>query len=659
MSKALGVAGNLGIAYPERMYTRKKWYEKAVHEAHGRLLRHTPTRRARERSLLATMRERAPALENVSDTELRELAQQAGWVSRTEGFTDDVIAELFCAIREAARRTLGLSHYDVQLLGGLIMLEGCIAEMQTGEGKTLTATLPAAATALAGIPVHVITVNDYLAERDAQEMEPVYGALGLSVGVIQEGMTPDERRIAYACNITYCTNKELAFDFLKDRLVLGERRKRLPVRLERLYEPNGPLHALVLRGLHFCVVDEADSVLVDEARTPLIISGESGEEEELEVYRTALALAGKLGGDDFRIDPRERFVQMTGPGRDRLDTLRTQLIEGAQADALGMGVWKGPRRSEELVTQALSALHLFERDVHYLVRDEKVQIIDEHTGRVYEDRSWERGLHQMVEQKEGVELSARRVPLARTSYQRFFRKYIRVSGMTGTASEIAPELWSVYHLRVRSVPTHRPSRREIYPVEILASQSERWQRVVEQVRAEHTRGRPVLVGTRTVTASETISEALTQAGLVHQVLNARQDEEEAMIVARAGERGAITVATNMAGRGTDIKLADGVKGLGGLHVIMTELHDSRRIDRQLFGRAARQGDPGSCQAIVALDDEMIEAYGGEVFGRVAPKAWVLKATQDRAERLHAKIRAELLELDERLDDSLAFSGRAD
>jgi len=590
-------------------------------------------------------------------------AQRLGRELRARRFVDDLVARAFALVREVAERTLGERHFDVQLVGGRVLLGGMVAEMETGEGKTLTATLAACTAALAGIPVHVITVNDYLARRDAEWMGPVYRGLGLTVGVVVHGMEHADRRAAYASDVTYVTNKEVAFDYLRDRLALGPRASRTLLQLERLAGDDARAGRLVLRGLSYAIVDEADSVLIDEARTPLIISGggAAGAASERRLYSTALALASRLTpGLDFAIDEQDRAARLTESGMLRLDE---------NAPPLG-GVWTGRRRREELVTKALTALHLFHRDLHYIVRDRKVQIIDEYTGRLMSDRSWEHGLHQLIEVKEECPLSARHDALTRISYQRFFRRYLMLCGMTGTARETAAELWSVYRLPVVSIPTNRPLRRRRHADRVYRDAEARWGAVVERIAALHGQGRPILVGTRSVAASEHLSARLAAAGLPHRVLNARQDKEEADIVACAGELGRITVATNMAGRGTDIRLAPRVAELGGLHVIATERHEAGRIDRQLFGRCGRQGDPGSHEVFASLEDEIVAVHAGRMERRLArlatrmpgrTAAWlaglVVRRAQRAAERLHSRIRRDLLDHDEQRETALAFAGR--
>ena len=568
------------------------------------------------------------------------------------------VAEGFALVREAAGRKLGMRHFPVQLIGGWTMLLGRVAEMNTGEGKTLTATLPAAFAALAGLPVHVVTVNDYLAQRDAEIMGPVYAALGISVGVAQHGQSPEERGAAYMADVTYCTNKELAFDFLRDQIVLDGETSHARLELERLLGNGDRLGRLLLRGLHFAIVDEVDSVLIDEARTPLIISATEDGAAEAAVFGAALDIARTLDPEaDYTIDQTTRQVRLTEAGKARLPHLASALP----------GAWRSTRGREELAVQGLSALHLFERDRHYIVAEDKVQIVDEFTGRVMADRNWERGLHQMIEIKEGCEPTGRRRTQARVTYQRFFRRYLVLCGMSGTAAEVAPELWSVYRLRVDRIATNRPIRRVDRGIRMLRDAEARWQAVLEVTAREHAAGRPVLIGTRSVAASERLGALLAQAGIAHRVLNARFDKEEAGIIAEAGKPGAVTVATNMAGRGTDILLGPGIADAGGLHVILTEYHESARIDRQLFGRCGRQGDNGSCEAIVALDDELFNLHapraraGGAYAERgaaVAPRraAGRRGRAQAAAEEAGVRIRRATFDADRQLDQTLGFAG---
>jgi preprotein translocase subunit SecA len=642
---------------------REGWFDRAAASLIGFIRQRAYGRNPGREEFLALVNEEGQGLVDLTDKQIRDLVPDLRRRLYSEGLEDHLVARTFAMVREIAGRRLGIRPFDVQLLGGRVMLEGKIAEMETGEGKTLTATLPACTAALAGIPVHIVTVNDFLVSRDAAWMEPVYRFFGLTVGTITEGMAPEARRAAYGCNITYGTNKQVVFDYLKDRLMLGRDTMPMQLQLEGLHAEHSRTNRLLLRGLCFVIVDEADSVLVDEARTPLIISNKGDSSQEEQVYAEAILIARQLViGSDFFIRPREHDVELTEPGRSRAIEL---------AEPYG-GVWMGPRRREELIRRALSAIYLYQRDKQYLVRDGKVQIIDEYTGRVMADRSWERGLHQMIEAKEGCAITGNQETLARISYQRFFRRYLRVAGMTGTVREVARELWAVYRLPVVTIPTNRPVQRRGLPEEVYLTAEEKWVAIVDTVRRLHAESRPILVGTRSVAASEHLSSLLAASGLVHRVLNARQDQEEAEVIARAGERGRITVATNMAGRGTDIRLASDVVELGGLHVLATERHDSRRIDRQLFGRCGRQGDPGSYQVIVSLEDEIFHEIfkGGAPWlrrffpesGKPLPK-WIgelfVDFAQWAAERHNGGIRRELLRVDEQLSDMLAFTGRGE
>ncbi len=582
---------------------------------------------------------------------------------RSKGVTIERVAQVFALVREQAGRKLGMRHHDVQLVGGWVLFNGMVAEMETGEGKTLTATLPACAAALAGMPVHIITVNDYLAGRDASWMKPLYEAMGLSVGIIKQGMDPIQRKRAYACDVVYCTNKEIVFDYLRDHLAMPKGLGHVSYSLQPLFQSKNKLGNLSQRGLYFGIVDEADSVLVDEARTPLIISGQGNTDFENQTYQQALEFARQLEqGRDFILKDTERTLDLTDKGCQRLENL---------AKEIG-GIWTGKQRREYLVVQALSALHLFRKDKDYLVLDGKVQIVDEYTGRIMEDRSWEKGLHQLIESKEGCEITSRRETLARISYQRFFRRYHLLSGMTGTAKEISRELWSVYKLHVVRVAPHKPLVRKGSDTQVFAHEKEKMNEILKKVRDIHESGRPVLIGTPTVDVSEKISSLLNAAGMWHRVLNARQDKEEAEIISLAGEKGQITVATNMAGRGTDIKLGQGVKEIGGLHVIATELHSARRIDRQLFGRCGRQGDPGSFEGYVSIDDGILNSYASSLIGSIYSylagrntKTYTFLCrlfvgfAQRRLEKKHFVMRRHLLKLDESMESALAFSGRGE
>jgi preprotein translocase subunit SecA len=662
-SKILHRPGILAGVYPQREENRSGMLDKVAAAAFGKFHQYVLGRKPRYRRFVERVDRCAAGLDALDDHELTVRATELRRNLYALGLRDSLVAESFAIVREFATRRLGMRHFDVQLYGAWVMLQGRVAEMETGEGKTLTATLAASTAAMAGIPVHVVTVNDFLAARDAQWMGPLYRALGLTVGTITEGLDLEQRRRAYSCDITYCTNKQVVFDYLKDRMLLGQENRGLHLNLEDLYSKTPRTSRLLLRGLCFAIVDEADSVLIDEARTPLIISNRANMDEQEIMFKHAVRIARSLEAPrDFKIDQKRRQVDLTDLGKAQVARM---------VRSLG-SVWSARRRREELIRQGLSALHLFELDKHYLVRDGKVQIIDEYTGRIMEDRSWERGLHQMVEAKEGCAISGRQETLSRISYQRFFQRYLRMGGMTGTAREVASELWSVYGLHVVTIPTSKPTRRTLYRDSLYLSAGQKWQAVVQRVRELHDQGRPVLIGARSVAASEALSEELGKAGLAHRVLNARQDQQEAEIIAQAGQPGRITVATNMAGRGTDIRLAPGIAELGGLHVLATERHDAGRIDRQLFGRAGRQGDPGSCEAILCLDDELFEGPYRErlqrLYARLArPDApatglrvkLLVAFAQRSAEMRHSRARKDLLKLDDNLGDMLAFSGRGE
>ena len=553
----------------------------------------------------------------------------------------DVRAEVFALTRDAARRALGQRPYDVQLVAALALDRGAVVEMQTGEGKTLTATMPVALQALAGRGAHVLTFNDYLARRDAEWMGPIYHLLGLSVGTVQQGMDPAARRRAYAADVTYVTAKEAGFDHLRDQLV------------ERPAD-------LVHRPRAFALVDEADSLLIDEAVTPLIISAA----HKNELLNEAGVIAQRIVADleveaDYRTNLRYKEIELTADGRRKLDERAAHLP----------GLWRGQDRRLELIRQALVAREFFLRDKHYIIVEGKIVIVDEFTGRPMPQRTWREGMHQAIEAKEGLPISDPAETIARLSFQRFFRCFHRLSGMTGTAREAAGELWQVYRLPVISIPTNRRCIREHWPDRFFLTETEKWSAVVDEIERLHATGRPLLVGTRSVLASERLGSMLTERGLEFKLLNATRLKEEAEIIALAGERGRITIATNMAGRGTDIKLGHGVATTGGLHVIATERHESGRVDRQLFGRAARQGDPGSAQAFVSAEDELIRRHlpkpahrllerslksrlpGNE---RVACAAFAL--AQRQAQNLALKQRRAVLRADTWLEESLSFAG---
>ncbi|PWJ20243.1 hypothetical protein [Jannaschia seohaensis] len=627
--------------YPERKWEPMPALDRFAQDAAGKLRQFIGARAGPYRKRARAILRRAPALEAIDDAALRAEAARLSADLHRHGFRRDLVEAGFALVREVSGRTLGKRHFAVQLMGGLAMLDGRIAEMATGEGKSLTATLAAGVAALAGVPVHVITVNDYLVARDAAEMAPLYGFLGLTVAHVLPEMSEAEKRAAYGASITYCSNKQVVFDYLRDRLAR---------------EDGAPPAGMMLRGLCFGIVDEADSVLIDEARTPLVIAEKSrGNEARETTFREALEFARALmAGRDYTHREEERSVELTEAGRRRLEGF---------GQAAG-GIWRGRLRREELVGKALTALCVFHRDHHYIVQDEKVHIVDEFTGRLMPDRSWEQGLHQMIETKEGVALTDGQVTRAKISYQAFFRRYMHLGGMTGTAGDVRGELWATYRLGVVPIPTNRRSRRKTARDCVHRTEAEKWRAVVARARTASEAGRAVLIGTRSVAASEAVSAALTEAGLVHSVLSARQDAEEADVIAQAGRTGRITVATNMAGRGTDIHLDDAVRRAGGLHVIMTERHESRRIDRQLAGRSGRQGDPGRVEVHLSLEDELLRRFlpdaargiRGPLARRLAGPG-LLRSAQKRAEQADARARRAVLRTDEKLADFLAFAGR--
>lgn len=617
------------------------------------------------RSFLAQVAAFGTVLEGMEDTALlertRTLRPALRRAVRQRAASSAPLAEGFALIREQAARRLGQRPFDVQMLAALAILQGHIAEMATGEGKSLTATLAAGTLALAGTPVHVMTVNDYLAERDYQIFSPLFQAMGLRVGVVLEGQTPDQRRAAYACDVVYGTAKEIVFDHLRDRMTLRQRPGNLARKLDRLlaFSEARADPGLIMRGLSAAIVDEADSVLLDQAGTPFILSGSVQMAGGLapEVLQQAMALARTLhSGTDFVPLPRLRMIELTDTGRQALAT----------ATAEAAGPITVPAIRNHAVTQALNALHIFERDRDYLLAEGKVQIIDETTGRVMPDRTWSDGLHQMAEIKEGVELTGIFDTTARITLQKFFQRYQRLGGMTGTARSAARELWQVYDLHVRPIPTRLPSQRRMAPFVLLPDRAAKWQAVADLVRDLHRDGHPVLVGTKTVAASDQVSQAL--ADVPHQVLNAHVARAEAAIIAKAGTEGRVTVATNMAGRGTDIVLSEVARASGGLHVILTELHDSRRIDLQLYGRSGRQGDPGRVMRFLSLEDDLL-ARSGPVLRAVARTALrfrrpglgvaILRWCQWREDLRQAHGRTELMRHEEQRDRQLAISGRAE
>ncbi len=624
------------------------------------------------RKTVALINAKEPELERLSDAELRA---RTDWFKErlAKGETlDDLLVDAFATVREAAKRTLGQRHFDVQLIGGIVLHRRGIAEMKTGEGKTLVATLPAYLNALTGKGVHIVTVNDYLARRDAAWMGPIYEFLGLSVGVIVPLMDDNERRKAYACDITYATNNELGFDYLRDNM-------------------RHSLEAMVQRGHHYAIVDEVDSILIDEARTPLIISGPS--EDSSHLYRIIDSIIPTLEPDDWEKDEKQRTVTLTEKGQERVQQKLAEL-----------GLLKAPDLYDiENVTivhhvqQALRAHHLFRRDVDYIVKDNQVIIIDEFTGRMMHGRRYSDGLHQALEAKEGVPIQAENQTLASITFQNYFRLYEKLAGMTGTAATEAAEFAEIYKLEVVEIPTHLPMIRKDEDDEVYRTAREKYEAICREIEEAHKRGQPVLVGTVSIEKSELLSEMLKKRGIPHQVLNARYHEQEAMIIAQAGRLGAVTIATNMAGRGTDIQLGgnaemrirqelgpdvpkddpraqkiieevlaerEKVKALGGLYVIGTERHESRRIDNQLRGRAGRQGDPGRSKFFLSLEDDLMRIFGSDRMDSMLQKLglregeaivhkWINKALEKAQQKVEARnfeIRKNLLRFDDVMND---------
>ncbi len=587
-----------------------------------------PAITAATRKIVREINGLAASMEALDDVQLRRLGRSLSYRAKAGEPPESLIVESFAATREAGRRRLGMRHYDVQLLAGAALVKGAILEMQTGEGKTLVATLPLVLYSLAGKGAHLATVNDYLARRDAEWMEPIYEALGLKVGIIESQMDFDSRRKAYACDVTYGTAKEFGFDFLKDRLMsreINEGRGDLGAILTG--KAAGAASRLLQRPFWFVLVDEADNVLIDEARTPLIIStpqddsARSGSDASKKaLFQFAAAVADTLVPDeDFEQDIRKHSCELLGRGRSRVRAFRRppELDTTSLLDLY------------DAVERACKAKLFYLRDRQYVIRDGKIVIIDEFTGRVAEGRSWRDGIHQAVEAKEALELEATKSDetvevtgggghAARITIQDLFARWPHLAGMTGTIATSHGELGRTYAVAIDVVPTNRPAIRKRLPAIVAADYQEKLRLIVAEVEEMHALGRPVLIGTRSIDKSEDLSRLLDAAGLTHTVLNARHVAQEADIVSRAGQRGEITVSTNMAGRGTDIKLGEGVEELGGLHVICTELHDSARIDRQLVGRCGRQGDPGTWRQYVALDDEILTtAYGDKRAARIA------------------------------------------
>jgi preprotein translocase subunit SecA len=563
-------------------------------------------RLARWQVLLPTIAAFEPELMALGDQELLKRSLGMRYRAKSQEPLDRLLPEAFALVREAGRRKLGLRHFDVQMLGGIAMHHRSIAEMQTGEGKTLTASLPLYLEGLAGKGAQLATVNDYLAGRDAQQMRPLFEALGMTIGVIESKMQQGQRRKAYAADITYGTSKEFGFDFLRDKLL--ERRidegqsDFLGGMLGHAGSAGGDKP--VQRVPHFILVDEADSILIDEARTPLIISALPTEAQRiaLESYKWAAAAASQFVEDQhYEYDHEKRSVELTAEGR----RLVRELPKPGAMHAVGMFP------TYEYAERAVKVARDFIRDRQYVVLKGEIVIVDEFTGRIAEGRKWRDGIHQAIEAKEDVEVTVETGQAARVTVQDYFLLFPHLAGMTGTASNSATEMRKIYRLQVVPIPTNRPAIRERLPERIFGTSESKWETIADEVAESHAAGRPVLIGTRSIDKSEIVAALLTARGIAHQVLNAHHIASEAEIVAQAGQHRRVTVSTNMAGRGTDIKLGAGVVELGGLHVILTEMHDSSRIDRQLIGRCGRQGDPGTYRQYLSLDDELLMGLGPE------------------------------------------------
>jgi len=548
---------------------------------------------------------------------------------------DSLLPEAFAVVRETSKRTLNMRHFDVQLIGGITLHEGKISEMKTGEGKTLVSTLPIYLNALEGKGVHLVTVNDYLVKRDAEWMGTIYKFLGLDVGIIQNHLEDAERKKAYAADITYGTNNEYGFDYLRDNMKFD-------------------LSDYVQRDLNYAIIDEVDSILIDEARTPLIISGASEKGSDLyKIANKAILGLSKQDKEDYEIDEKARSVHLTESGNDKLE-------QAVHVDNL-----YAPENILILhhLTQALRAHTLFKKDVDYVVRDEEVLIVDEFTGRILAGRRYSDGLHQALEAKEGVRVERENQTLASITLQNYFRMYKKLAGMAGTAATEAAEFYKIYKLAVISIPTHKPMIRDDQPDIVFLDKHDKFKAVIDDVKFCHLRGQPVLVGTIAIETSEYISNLLLREGVPHNVLNAKQHAREAEIVKAAGERGSVTIATNMAGRGTDIKLGEGVLDVGGLRIIGTERHESRRIDNQLRGRSGRQGDPGSSKFYLSLDDDLMRIFGGERLKKTMERIGMKKGesiehrmisrsiekAQEKVEKNNFDLRKHLLEYDDVLN----------
>ena len=529
-----------------------------------------------------------PKLAGLSDASLQEKTFEFKNRLANGETLDDILPEAFAVVREASRRVTGMRHFDVQLLGGIVLHRGDIAEMRTGEGKTLVATLPVYLNALTGKGVHVVTVNDYLATRDSEDMGRIYKFLGLSVGLIVHDLTYDQRRRAYNADVTYGTNNEFGFDYLRDNMVISE-------------------DQMVQRPLNYCIVDEVDSILIDEARTPLIISGPG--EKSTDLYYTLAGIVKTFTKDDYTMDEKQKTIAPTDSGVAKVEKILgiSNMFDNDHLDL------------NHLVIQALRARFMMHRDKDYVVKNGEIVIVDEFTGRLMFGRRYSDGLHQSIEAKENVKVQGESKTLATITFQNYFRMYDKLAGMTGTAKTEEDEFNKIYKLDVYVIPTNKPAIRRDLPDVIYKTKNAKYRAVVREVKKRHATGQPILVGTTSINQSEILSQLLDKENIVHNVLNAKYHEKEAEIIKNAGQKGMVTIATNMAGRGTDIKLGPGVAELGGLMIIGTERHESRRIDNQLRGRAGRQGDPGTTQFFLSLEDDLMRIFGSENISKFMDK----------------------------------------
>ena len=589
-----------------------------------------------------------PELIKLNDEQLRKRSLSLRYRAKSGEPLSKLLVEAYALVREAGRRTINMRHFDVQLVGGIAMFHKSIVEMQTGEGKTLAATLPMYLFSLVGKGCHLATVNDYLARRDAEWMGPIYRALGLTVGVVETQMSQDDRRKAYHCDVTYGTATEFGFDFLRDRLLLRQIAKGQGDILGGMLGHRAEASEKPVQGeAFFALVDEADSILIDEARTPMIIGALPTDEEvrEAQCHRWSASMADQfIDEEDYEFDHEKKKVELTREGRQKVRTLD----KPPELDAVGMvDMYRYIERSILVEREYLL-------DRQYVVRDGEIVIVDEFTGRLSEGRKWQAGLHQAVEAKQGVEVTVATGQAARVTVQDFFLRYEKLAGMTGTAMDSAAELRRIYRCHVVPIPTNRPAIRQRLHTQVFGTEEAKWKAVVEEVCQLHEKGRPILIGTRSIDKSEVLSRMLAERGVTHQVLNANHIPEEAEIIKLAGTLGRVTVSTNMAGRGTDIKLGPGIADIGGLHVVLTEMHDAARIDRQLSGRCGRQGDPGTYRQYLGLDDDLLlaglgpkksdrlKAYGEKGKGSFDRLSGLFRRAQRRVEARHFRQRRALM-----------------